>query len=229
VFLIGETVGRRLRLRQLPDSQREATIGEAQAHGHLITQASFTPESSKDTTGAPEDRVEAARRLIAEAGGTLIAHYLTSGDYDALLIFQAPSYEDAAPALAAAAARRGVADVKTVLVTSGGILQDAVQARPAVADNRPGGADMAALPTTESKTNVVIVTTRRLSAFPELGVQVRAVHDAARVSSNATFGSGGNLGDGDVAMTWNQPAASSPVPLLAKIIYRLRDIAPLTG
>jgi uncharacterized protein with GYD domain len=120
----------------------------------LITQARFTPESSKDTTGAPEDRVEAARRLIAEAGGTLIAHYLTSGDYDALLIFQAPSYEDAAPALAAAAARRGVADVKTVLVTSGGILQDAVKARPAVADDRPGGAGMAALPATESKTNV---------------------------------------------------------------------------
>ena len=32
---------------------------------------------------------------IAEAGGTLIAYYLTSGDYDTLLIFQAPSYEDA--------------------------------------------------------------------------------------------------------------------------------------
>jgi len=117
----------------------------------LITQARFTQEGTKD---APEDRVEAARRLIAEAGGTLIAYYLTSGDYDALLIFQAPSYEDAAPALATAAARSGVADVKTVLVTSGGIPRDAVKARPVAADDRPAGAGMADLPATESKTNV---------------------------------------------------------------------------
>jgi uncharacterized protein with GYD domain len=120
----------------------------------LITQARFAPEGTKDTTAAPEDRVEAARRLIAEAGGTLIAYYLTSGDYDTLLIFQAPSYEDAAPALAAAAARSGVADVKTVLVTSGGIPRDAVKARPVVADDRPAGAGVAALLATESKTNV---------------------------------------------------------------------------
>jgi uncharacterized protein with GYD domain len=120
----------------------------------LITQARFTQEGTKDATVAPEDRVETARRLIAEAGGTLIAYYLTSGDYDALLIFQAPSYEDAAPALATAAARSGVADVKTVLVTSGGIPRGAVKARPVAADDRPAGAGMADLPATESNTNV---------------------------------------------------------------------------
>jgi uncharacterized protein with GYD domain len=120
----------------------------------LITQARFTPEGMKDTTAAPEDRVEAARRLIAEAGGTLIAYYLTSGDYDALLIFQAPSYEDAAPALAAAAARSGVADLKTVLVTSGGIPRDAAKARPVAADDRPARASMADLPATKPNTNV---------------------------------------------------------------------------
>jgi uncharacterized protein with GYD domain len=120
----------------------------------LITQARFTPEGTKDTTAAPEDRVEAARKLIAEAGGTLIAYYLTSGDYDALFIFQAPSYEDAVPALATAAARSGVADVKTVLVTSGGIPRDAVKARPVAADDHRASAGMADLPATESNTNV---------------------------------------------------------------------------
>src|SRR5262245_24585499 len=113
----------------------------------LITQARFTPEGTKDTPAAPVDRVEAARRLIAEAGGTLIAYYLTSGDYDALLIFQAPSYEDAAPALAAAAARSGVANLRTVLVTSGG-----VKTRPVAAGDRPAG--VADLPATEPKTEV---------------------------------------------------------------------------
>ena len=120
----------------------------------LITQARFTQEGTKNAAAAPEDRVEAARRLIAEAGGTLIAYYLTSGDYDALLIFQAPSYEDAVPALATAAARSGVADVKTVLVTSGGIPRDTVKARPVAADDRPAGAGMADLPATETNTNV---------------------------------------------------------------------------
>jgi uncharacterized protein with GYD domain len=120
----------------------------------LITQARFSPGGPKDTTAAPEDRVEAARRLIAEAGGTLIAYYLTSGDYDALLIFQAPSYEDAAPALAAAAAKSGVADLRTVLVTSGGIPRDAAKARPVAAGDRSAGASVADLPATEPQTNV---------------------------------------------------------------------------
>jgi uncharacterized protein with GYD domain len=116
----------------------------------LITQARFT----KDTTAAPEDRVEAAGRLIADAGGTLIAHYLTSGDYDALLIFQAPSYEKAAQALAAAAAKSGVAELRTVLVTSGGIPRDAAKARPVAAGDRSAGAGVADLPATEPQTNV---------------------------------------------------------------------------
>jgi uncharacterized protein with GYD domain len=113
----------------------------------LITQARFTPEGAKDTTATPEDRVEAARRLIAEAGGTLIAHYLTSGDYDILLIFEAPSYEDAVPALAAASAESGVADVKTVRVlTAGGMKRAAVEATPTAVDHRPTGAGVADLP-----------------------------------------------------------------------------------
>src|SRR5262245_51243703 len=115
----------------------------------LITQARFTPAGPKDTTAPPDHRVEAASRLIAEAGGTLIAYYLTSGDYDALLIFQAPSYEDAARALAAAAARSGVAELRTVLVTSG-----AAKARPVAAGDRSAGAGVADLPATAPQTNV---------------------------------------------------------------------------
>src|SRR5262245_26026089 len=118
----------------------------------LITQARFTPAGPKDTTAPPDHRVEAASRLIAEAGGTLIAYYLTSGDYDTLLIFQAPSYEAAAPALAAAAARSGVTELRTVLVTSGGIPRDAGKARPVAAGDRPAGAGVADLPATGPQT-----------------------------------------------------------------------------
>src|SRR6478672_3844692 len=80
----------------------------------FITQARFTKEGLKGMIAAPEDRAEAVGRLIAAVGGKLSAYYLTSGDYDILLIFEAPSYEDVVPALIVAAAGSGVADLKTV-------------------------------------------------------------------------------------------------------------------
>jgi uncharacterized protein with GYD domain len=144
----------------------------------LITQARFSPGGPKDTTAAPEDRVEAARTLIAEAGGTLIAYYLTSGDYDALLIFQAPSYEDAAPALAAAAAKSGVADLRTVLVTSGGISRDAAKARPVAAGDRSAGAGVADLPATEPQTNAPNADPQREATTGEAQANGEARTDA---------------------------------------------------
>src|SRR5262245_33158700 len=144
----------------------------------LITQARFTPEGLKGTTAQPEHRIEAASRLIAEAGGTLIAYYLTSGEYDALLIFQAPSYEDAAPALAAAAARSGVAELRTVLVTSGGISRDAVKARPVAAGDRVAGAGVADLPATGAKTNVPNPDPQRDATTGEAQVSGEALTDA---------------------------------------------------
>jgi uncharacterized protein with GYD domain len=114
----------------------------------LITQARFTQEGSKGTTATPENRVKAASQLVAKAGGTLIAYYLTSGDYDLLLIFQASSYEETVPALATAAAEIGMADLMTVL-TSGGMKRAVADTRSAAADHRPAGAGVADLPSTE--------------------------------------------------------------------------------
>jgi uncharacterized protein with GYD domain len=80
----------------------------------FITQARFTKDGSTGTTAAPEDRTEAVARLVAAVEGKLIARYLTSGHYDILLIFEGPSHEKLEPALAAAAAGSGLADLKTV-------------------------------------------------------------------------------------------------------------------
>jgi uncharacterized protein with GYD domain len=79
----------------------------------LITQARLAKDRLKGMIAAPEDASEAVNRLITQVGGKLIAYYLTSGDYDVLLIFEAPSYEDAVPALIVAAAENGVADLKS--------------------------------------------------------------------------------------------------------------------
>ena len=80
----------------------------------FITQARFTKDGLKGMIASPEDRAEVVGRLIGEVGGNLISYYMTSGDYDVLLIFEAASYEDVVPALIVAAAGGGVADLKTV-------------------------------------------------------------------------------------------------------------------
>jgi uncharacterized protein with GYD domain len=80
----------------------------------FITQARFTKEGFNAMIAAPEDRAEIVGRLIAQVGGNLIAYYLTSGEFDILLIFEGPSYEETVPALIVAAAESGVADLKTV-------------------------------------------------------------------------------------------------------------------
>jgi uncharacterized protein with GYD domain len=83
----------------------------------LITTARFTADGAQGgAVVAPSEHAEAAGRLIARIGGTLIGCYRTSGDHDLLLIFEAPSYEEAVPALDAAAAGTGVIDLTTVRV-----------------------------------------------------------------------------------------------------------------
>jgi uncharacterized protein with GYD domain len=82
----------------------------------LITTARFTADDAQEAVATPADRVEAAGSLIARIGGTLIACYRTSGDHDVLLIFEAPSYEGAVPALDAAASGSGMIDLNTVRV-----------------------------------------------------------------------------------------------------------------
>jgi uncharacterized protein with GYD domain len=59
----------------------------------FITQARFTKGGLNGMIAAPEDRAEIVGQLIAQVGGKLIAYYLTSGEYDILLIFEGPSYE----------------------------------------------------------------------------------------------------------------------------------------
>src|SRR5262245_12357097 len=80
----------------------------------FIPQPRFTKDALTAMIAAPEERAEVVGQLIAQAGGKLISCYLTSGEYDILLIFEAPSYEDTVPALIVAAAESGVADLKTV-------------------------------------------------------------------------------------------------------------------
>jgi uncharacterized protein with GYD domain len=112
----------------------------------LITTARFTAAGAQGgAVVAPSEHVEAAaRQLIAGIGGTLIGCYRTSGDHDVLLIFEAPSYEEAMPALDAAAAGSGVTDLKTVRVLASNEAKTPLPESPRGAAIHPSAAQRAA-------------------------------------------------------------------------------------
>ncbi len=80
-----------------------------------ITQGRYTREAIKGLLVRPEDRAEAVARLLSRAGGRLISLYFTFGEYDFLLIAEAPSETQIAAALLAAASGGGVSDLRTTL------------------------------------------------------------------------------------------------------------------
>src|SRR5215471_8365749 len=121
----------------------------------FITQARFTKDGLNAMIAAPQDRAEVVGRLIAQVGGKLITCYLTSGDYDILLIFEAPSYEDTVPALIVAAAESGIADLKTVTALTSSEMKSAfVKAGPLAASYRSAAARPAAPSSAETQTHL---------------------------------------------------------------------------
>jgi uncharacterized protein with GYD domain len=121
----------------------------------FVTQARFTKDGLNAMIAAPQDRAEVVSRLIAQVGGKFITCYLTSGDYDILLIFEAPSYEDTVPALIVAAAESGIADLKTVTALTSSEMKSAfVKAGPIAASYRSAVARPAAPSSAETQTHL---------------------------------------------------------------------------
>lgn len=81
----------------------------------FITQGRYTRDAIKGMVVRPEDRSEAVARLLAKVGGRLIGYYLTFGDYDFLVIAEAPGETQMAAVLLAAASGGGVTDLKTAV------------------------------------------------------------------------------------------------------------------
>jgi uncharacterized protein with GYD domain len=80
-----------------------------------VTQGRYTREAVKGMIVRPEDRADAVSRLLSKAGGRLIGHYLTFGEFDFLVIFELPNDTQAAAALLAVASRGGVTGLRTMV------------------------------------------------------------------------------------------------------------------
>lgn len=81
----------------------------------FITQGRYTRDAVKGMVVSPEDRTDAVSRLLAKVGGRLLGYYVTFGDYDFLVIAEAPGETQMAAVLLAAASGGGVTDLKTSL------------------------------------------------------------------------------------------------------------------
>ena len=57
----------------------------------FITQGRYSRDAIKGMIARPEDRAEAVAKLCEAAGGKLLSYYVTLGEYDWLIVIEAPS------------------------------------------------------------------------------------------------------------------------------------------
>ncbi len=89
----------------------------------------------------PEDRTTAVTKLVERAGGKLIAFYLLFGEYDWMIVYEAPSGQEAAAIMLAAVGAGAITSTRTMLAMSGTEAQAAFEAGHALgADYQVPGA-----------------------------------------------------------------------------------------
>ncbi len=84
-----------------------------------LYQASYTAESIAAQIREPQDRIEAVRPAIEAMGGSVLASGYPFGEYDALVIFEAPDDTTAASFALAVAAGGAAKSAKTTRLLSG--------------------------------------------------------------------------------------------------------------
>lgn len=106
----------------------------------FISQGRYTREAIQGMTANPEDRSKAVGKLIKAAGGKLLSYYITFGEYDFVLVAEAPDEKAMAAAVLAAAGGGGVSDVRTtVALTPADAMQAFEQARGLAESFRSAG------------------------------------------------------------------------------------------
>ena len=90
-----------------------------------MSQFAYTSEAWAALTRNPEDRSEAVGGLMEAFGGRMVSFYNSFGDYDGVIIFEAPDESTAAAALMAAMTPGHVKALKTTVLLSA---EDGVEA-----------------------------------------------------------------------------------------------------
>ena len=83
-----------------------------------MTQFAYTSEAWKALVKNPEDRGRVFSELVEKMGGRLIALYYCMGEYDGLVIYEAPDESTAAATILSAVAPGHLRTTKTTVLMS---------------------------------------------------------------------------------------------------------------
>jgi uncharacterized protein with GYD domain len=86
--------------------------------GTYITQGNYSESAIKGMVDNPEDRLGAVTGLMESVGAKLLQYYVTTGEYDFLVVTEGDNLTDVIAGLMIAGSTGGVANLKTVQAMS---------------------------------------------------------------------------------------------------------------
>ncbi len=109
--------------------------------GIFITQGNYTEQAMMGMIDNPEDRASAVAGLMESVGAKFLQLYVTTGEYDFLLISEADNLTDLVAGLMIAGSTGGVTNLKTIQAMTTQEAKAAMEkANAARAGFRPAGA-----------------------------------------------------------------------------------------
>jgi uncharacterized protein with GYD domain len=106
----------------------------------FITQGNYTRQAVKGMVNAPEDRSGAVAALMESVGAKLLQYYVTTGEYDFLVVSEGDSVTDLVAGLMIAGATGGVTNLRTIQALSPQDAKAAMEkAKSAMAGFQPAG------------------------------------------------------------------------------------------
>jgi len=105
-----------------------------------ITRGNYSEHAFHGMLEHPEDRHEQVAKLIKAAGGKVLAHYITMGQYDFEVISEFDDTIDGLSSLLVAAGTGGVTNLNTMIaVTTTDVKKAEEKARKLAASFKPAG------------------------------------------------------------------------------------------
>lgn len=104
-----------------------------------MTQFSYTPDAWAALARQPEDRSQALGRLAESLGARLVNLYYSFGDYDGVVILEAPDNVTAASVILAAVGPGHVKAIKTVPLLTVAETAEALRKVSGITYRAPGG------------------------------------------------------------------------------------------
>ena len=105
---------------------------------YYMNQVSYTPEWWKAQIASPQDRTKLVSDLLEAAGGRLVSFFYAFGEWDAVVIAEAPDNGTIAEVLIAVAAGGGLAKSKTTVLMTAEEGLDAIHGAGGVDYSPPG-------------------------------------------------------------------------------------------